>query len=165
MRKFGSPPHLNPECEHVCGVLGPLSRKVTLGGHPLVPFSCRICLHLFFSTPHLSSRVSPSSSLSNSLPRPAGKSLQHFGPEAVSRRWAHQVAETAAPAPGSTARVQAASLSSDTTALLPARGSPPRVSRQRCPPCACRLSADSGSVLWVSGNSCNVQNTENRVIT
>lgn len=32
---WDSPPHPNRACEHVCGVLGPLSRKVTLGGHPL----------------------------------------------------------------------------------------------------------------------------------
>ena len=48
VREFGSPPHPNRACEHVCSVLGPLSRKVTVGGRPLVPFSRRICLSLFF---------------------------------------------------------------------------------------------------------------------
>lgn len=64
MREFGSPPHPNRACEHVCSVLGPLSRKVTLGGRPLVPFSRRICLSFFFFNPlhtHLTSSVFPSS--------------------------------------------------------------------------------------------------------
>ena len=34
VREFGSPPHPNRAREHVCSVLGPLSRKVTLGGRP-----------------------------------------------------------------------------------------------------------------------------------
>lgn len=83
------------------------------------------------------------------------------------RSLAHQVAETVTPASARSARVQGASLGSDTTALLPAPGSPPPVQRQHS-----RLSAGCGSVLWGSstsllglGNSCSVQNTENRLIT
>lgn len=36
---MGPPNHPCPACEHVCGVLGPLSRNITLGGHLRVPHS------------------------------------------------------------------------------------------------------------------------------
>lgn len=39
MRGFVSPYLPCPACEHVCGVLGPLSRNITLGGHLRVPHS------------------------------------------------------------------------------------------------------------------------------
>lgn len=165
VREFGSPPHPNRACEHVCSVLGPLSRKVTVGGRPLVPFSRRICLSLFFflilSTP-TSRVVSSPHPLPNSLPRRGGWE-PGAGPEEGAEFGTSPAAGTVAPAPGSSARVPATSLSSDTAALLPARGRPPPVLRQRCPPCACRLSADrGGAVLRGSGNSCDIQNTENK---
>lgn len=165
MREFGSPSHPNPAYEHVRGVLGPLSRKVTLGGHPLGPF--------FLSD-------LPESFLLHTLPpSPVSSSSLHNFPTAPLRvracsplllrsvrSLAHQVAGTAAPAPGTYARVQAVSLGRTPRRSCP-RGAVLRLSRPRryCPPCACRLSADCGSVLWGSGNSYNVQNTENRLIT
>lgn len=167
VRESGSPPHANRACERVCSVLGPLSRKVTLGGRPLVPFSRRICLSLFFFNPlhtHLTSSVFPSSpSKFPAAPRRVGSRSRSRGGCGA---WHTPAARTAAPAPGSSARVPATSLGSDTAALLPARGRPPPVPRQRCPPCACRLSAGRGrAVLRGSGNSCDIQNTENRIRT
>lgn len=109
VRKFGSPPHPNRACEHVCGVLGPLSRKVTLGGQPgplflphTLPRESSLPL-----TPQVSSRAA------------AGENLQHYDLKACATR-PRQVAGTAGPTPGESARVHAVSLGQDTRALQPA---------------------------------------------
>lgn len=148
-----SPP--NRACERVCSVLGLLSRKVTLGGRPLVPFSRRICLSLFFlilSTP--TSRVVSSPHPLFQIPaaprrvgsRSRSRGVRSFGtrplpgprhqPLAVPRGW------------------PATSLGSTLRRSCP-RGAVLRPSRrQRCLPCACRLSAGRGrAVLRGSGNS------------
>lgn len=151
----------------MCGVLGPLSRKVTLGGHPLILFLIgSVCI---FSPPHPTSRVVspliPPTPAPNSLPHPAGKSLQQFGPQAYveigtpvcwgcsTSPWQFGAGAGGYPRPGHHGS--------------PARAGQysPRLQAVLCPPCACRLSADCGSVLWGSGNFCNIQNTENRLIT
>lgn len=116
---------------------------------------------LILSTP-TSRVVSSPHPLPNSLPRRGGWD-PGAGPEDGAELGTRPAAGTVAPAPGSSARVPATSLGSDTAALLPARGRPPPVLRQRCPPCACRFSADrGGAVLRGSGNSCDIQNTENK---
>lgn len=124
------------------------------------------CLFFFFNPlhTHLTSSVFPSSpSKFPAAPRRVGSRSRSRGGCGA---WHTPAARTAAPAPGSSARVPATSLGSDTAALLPARGRPPPVPRQRCPPCACRLSAGRGwAVLRGSGNSCDIQNTENRIRT
>lgn len=44
---------LNPDCEHVCGVLGPLSHNIKPGGHPLVLFSFAFgWIRLMSAPPH-----------------------------------------------------------------------------------------------------------------
>lgn len=84
MREFGSPPHSNRACEHVCGVLGPLSRKVSLGGRPLVCFSCRILLNLLHTPPHES--CLPLIPLQIPSRAAAGRSLEPSGPEDGAKR-------------------------------------------------------------------------------
>lgn len=123
------------------------------------------CLFFFLilSTP-TSRVVSSPHPLPNSLPRRGGWD-PGAGPEEGAELGTRPLPGPRQ-APGSSARVPATSLGSDTAALLPARGRPPPVPRQRCPPCACRLSAGRGwAVLRGSGNSCDIQNTENRIRT
>lgn len=138
VREFGSLPQ--PACEHVCGVLGPLSRKVTLGGHSLVSFPCQVCMNLL-SPPHLATRVSLSSP-TKFPPAPAAlRSRAAFG----------GARHTGALGLRRSSR-RAACLGSDPAEPLPARGSPPPVPRQHWRPLARRSSPDCGSVLWGSGN-------------
>lgn len=84
MRELGSPPHSNRACEHVCGVLGPLSRKVSLGGRPLVPFSCRILLNLLHTPPHESCLLLIPLQIPSRAA--AGRSLEPSGPEDGAKR-------------------------------------------------------------------------------
>lgn len=154
VREFGSPPQLGVSARVWCsGTFVPQSHS---GRAPRAPFFWPDLLASFLLHTHLASRVSSSR---HKLP-PAPPGVRARGTAAPrAERGTRQGAGAAAPAAGSSARVQAAS-----QAPTP-RGRAPPVLRQPCQPCAGRPAPDCGSVLWGSGNSRGVQNTENRLIT
>lgn len=125
--------HPCPACEHVCGVLGPLSRNITLGGHLRVPRS-GLTRPILPAAPHpfeervLTRPLPPAPGLSLSATRRPGECA-----ELCNRKLSKLVR------PPRSARVRATSLGWNRTA--------PLVRRPPClPPRASWLLADCGSV-------------------
>lgn len=153
VRKFGPRNYPCPAREHVCGVLGPLSRNITLGGHLRVPRSGLTRLILPAAPHPFAERVLP-----RPLPRP---------PLSGPRR-PRECAESSATASrpnscaGHTPRGCGRRTSAGTGLLLWSGGRPVFCP---APPGSRRTAGLSRRAPAGPGNSSTVQSSESRLIT